>query len=138
MNNLDTSKLLAQIIIALLPILTAFIVRYLNIKSVQLKDITKNKQLDNYINLAIATIQDIVIATNQTTVDNLKKQGQFTQEAQKQVFKDVKEKVLKILPETAKKAILLLYGDINSFLDTQIEVAVNQNKPANKDKSKVI
>lgn len=128
MSNIEVETLLIQILIALLPILTAFIVRYLNAKASQLKEYTKNKKIDNFIDLAQNTIQDIVIETNQTIVDTLKQQGKFDKEAQKSAFEISKTKILKTLTIKSKQAIELIYGDLNDFIDTQIEVAVNRAK----------
>ena len=127
MNN-ETTTLLTQVLIAVLPILTAFTARYLNAKALELKDYTKNKNIGVLIDLAQSTIQDIVIETNQTVVETLKKQGAFDKDVQKQTFNTVKNKVLKMLTIKSKQAIELIYGDLNDFIDTQIEVAVNRAK----------
>lgn len=126
--NSELNKLLIQIIIAVLPILTAFFVRYLNIKTSQLKDVIKNKKINDYIDLADKTIQDIVIQTNQTFVDTFKKTQTFDENEQKEAFKITKTKIMKILTKQSKEAIKMIYGDLDSYINTKIEVGVNQNK----------
>lgn len=77
---------LIQLLIAILPILTAFIVRLLNLKSNEIKELTKNSKLDKYVDYAADIIKKSVIAVNQTFVEKLKEQNAFTPEKQKEAF----------------------------------------------------
>ena len=79
----DLQTVLVQLLIAILPILLAFIIRLLNLKSNEIKQLTRNKLLDNYINYATDIIQKSVIAVNQIFVEKLKEQNAFTPEKQK-------------------------------------------------------
>ncbi|MGP1488373.1 MAG: hypothetical protein ACTTIX_04160 [Peptoanaerobacter stomatis] len=126
--KIELNTLLVQLLIAIIPILSAFIVRLLNLKASEIKQFTKNTRLNKYIDLAKDIVTKSVIAVNQTYVDKLKEQKIFTEEKQKQAFKLAKDKILSILTEDVKKAILLLYGDLNSFLDAQIEATVKELK----------
>lgn len=119
---------LIQVLIAILPILSAFLIRVLNLKAEQIKQLNKNRKLDKFIDLAKDIIEKSVISVNQTYVEKLKEQKEFTEEKQKEAFKIAKKKILSILTEDTKKAILLLYGDLNAFLDSQIEATVNNVK----------
>ena len=126
--KIELNTLLVQLLIAIIPILSAFIVRLLNLKASEIEQFTKNTRLNKYIDLAKDIVTKSVIAVNQTYVDKLKEQKIFTEEKQKQAFKLAKDKILSILTEDVKKAILLLYGDLNSFLDAQIEATVKELK----------
>lgn len=119
---------LIQLLIAILPILTTFIVRLLNMKSNEIKELTKNSRLDKYIDYVADIIKKSVIAVNQTFVEKLKEQGNFTIEKQKEAFELAKKKILSMLNEDAKKALTMIYGDLNTFLDAQIEATVNNLK----------
>lgn len=119
---------LIQLLIAILPILTAFIVRLLNLKSNEIKELTKNSKLDKYVDYAADIIKKSVIAVNQTFVEKLKEQNAFTPEKQKEAFELAKKKILSMLNEDAKKILAAIYGDLNTFLDSQIEATVNNLK----------
>lgn len=119
---------LIQLLIAILPILTAFIVRLLNLKSNEIKEVTKNSKLDKYVDYAADIIKKSVIAVNQTFVEKLKEQNAFTPEKQKEAFELAKKKILSMLNEDAKKILAAIYGDLNTFLDSQIEATVNNLK----------
>jgi hypothetical protein len=124
----ELQTVLVQLLIAILPILSAFIIRLLNLKSNEIKQLTKNSKLDKYIDYAADIIKKSVIAVNQTFVEKLKEQGAFTQEKQKEAFELAKKKILSMLNEDSKKVLASIYGDLNTFLDSQIEATVNNLK----------
>ena len=74
------------------------------------------------------TINNCVIATNQTYVEALKKAGAFDMEAQKTAFNMTKNAVLAILSDEAKRYLTNAVGDLNEYITQQIEAAVNVNK----------
>ena len=131
----ELQTILIQLLIAILPILTAFIVRLLNLKSNEIKELTKNSKLDKYVDYAADIIKKSVIAVNQTFVEKLKEQNAFTSEKQKEAFELAKKKILSMLNEDAKKALASIYDDLNAFLDAQIEATVNnlKNQTAEKE-----
>lgn len=124
----ELQEVLVQLLIAILPILSAFIIRLLNLKSNEIKQLTKNSKLDKYIDYAADIIKKSVIAVNQTFVEKLKEQGAFTPEKQKEAFELAKKKILSMLNEDSKKVLKSIYGDLNTFLDSQIEATVNNLK----------
>ena len=70
-----------------------------------------------------------VIATNQTYVESLKKQGKFDAEAQKVAFNQTYEAVMCILSEEAKEYLNEAVGDLNLYITQKIEAEVQLNKP---------
>ena len=74
------------VIIPLLGILTAYAVKIINAKMEQISSNRKNELEKKYLNMLSSTITECVMATTQTYVDSLKKQGAFTAEAQKNAF----------------------------------------------------
>ena len=115
-------------IIPILGILTAFIVKFLKIKSEEIVGKVDNDIAEKYIYLITDTITNCVIATNQTYVDSLKKEGKFDEKAQKVAFEKTLNAVLAILSEDAKIYIKETTGDLNTYLSQMIEAEVSKNK----------
>lgn len=127
-----TSELLTQIfqvcIIPLLGVLTTFIIKWINVKSNQIQKNNDNVLANKYIQMLTDTINSCVIATNQTYVESLKKQGKFDAEAQKQAFEQTTQAVLTILSQEAKDYLANIYGDLDKYISEKIEASVNINK----------
>lgn len=86
---------------------------------------------NKYLELAEKLVTDCVMATNQTYVDSLKSNGAFDKEAWTTAFEKSKNKVLKLLSEAQKEVIVEVYGDLETWVNTQIECKVKELK--NKD-----
>lgn len=127
-----TMELVTQIfevcIIPLLGVLTAFFVKWVNAKTAEIADTRKNETEKKYINMLNNTISDCVIATTQTYVDALKKQGAFDAEAQKVAFTMTYEAVVKLLTDEATEYLNEAVGDLNLYITQKIESEVNLNK----------
>ena len=129
---MDWLNLLTQIfevcIIPLLAVLTTYIVKYIQVKNAEITAKSENELVDKYVNMLSYTISSCVVATNQTYVEALKKQGKFDAEAQKTAFNMTLNAVMEILSEDAKKYLSEAFGDLNSYITSQIEASVNVNK----------
>ena len=88
----------------------------------------ENEKIAITLEQVISMVLDCVEKTNQTYVDELKKKGEFTKEASEEAFKICKETALAMLSEDAKKIIAMVYGDVDTYLDTLIEATVRQLK----------
>jgi hypothetical protein len=125
-------ELLAQImevvVIPLLGILTAYVVKVVNAKLAETAASRKNELEKKYLDMLSDTISDCVIATTQTYVDSLKKQGKFDADAQKEAFNQTYEAVMCILSEEAKEYLNEAIGDLNLYITQKIEAEVNVNK----------
>ena len=115
-------------LIPLLGVLVTYLVKYINTKSKELEASTENELAKKYISLLSSTITNCVIATNQTYVETLKKQGKFDAEAQKEAFNMTLNAVMALLTDEAKQYLSEIYGDLNTYITNQIEATVNQNK----------
>ena len=115
-------------LIPLLGVLVTYLVKYINTKSKELEASTDNELAKKYISLLSSTITNCVIATNQTYVESLKKQGKFDAEAQKEAFNMTLNAVMALLTDEAKQYLSEIYGDLNTYITNQIEATVNQNK----------
>ena len=129
---MDWLNLLTQIfevcIIPLLAVLTTYIVKYIQVKSAEITEKTDNALADKYTVMLADTITACVLATNQTYVEALKKQGSFDAEAQKVAFNMTLNAVMNILSDDAKKYLTEAFGDLNAYITSQIEASVNVNK----------
>jgi hypothetical protein len=125
-------EMLAEIfevcIIPLLGVLTAYFIKYVNAKSAELDTKVKNETQKKYLEMLNSTITDCVIATTQTYVDSLKKQGTFDVEAQKVAFTMTYESVVKLLTDEATEYLNEAVGDLQLYITQKIEAEVNLNK----------
>ena len=116
-------------VLPLLGVLTMYIVKFIQVKSAEITGKVDNDLADKYINMLAVTIENCVVATNQTYVEALKAAGKFDAEAQKTAFNMTKNAVMVILSDEAKKYLESAVGDLNEYITQQIEAAVNVNKP---------
>lgn len=115
-------------IIPLLGVLTAFFVKWVNAKSLEIKSNIDDTNLKKYMDMLTTTITDCVIATNQTYVESLKAQGKFDAAAQKKAFELTSEAVLSILSQDAQEYLTSAVGDLNAYIAKKIEAEVNIKK----------
>lgn len=121
-------KIAEVCLIPLLGVLTAFFIKWLKAKEAELLVKVENDTADKYVSMVAQTITDCVIATNQTYVETLKKQGSFDAEAQKIAFQKTLDAVIAVLSDDAKDYLSELYGDVTAYLTTRIEAEVNLQK----------
>lgn len=121
-------KIAEVCLIPLLCVLTAFFIKWLKAKEAELLVKVENDTADKYVSMVAQTITDCVIATNQTYVETLKKQGSFDAEAQKIAFQKTLDAVVAVLSDDAKAYLSELYGDATAYLTTRIEAEVNLQK----------
>ena len=122
-------------LIPLLGVLTTYLVKYIQVKAeeIQLKnkereDFEHSEKLNKYIAMLADTITQCVIATNQTYVETLKKEGKFDLEAQQIAFQKTLLAVQATLTAEAKQYLIEFYGDLDIYITSAIEAAVNANK----------
>lgn len=115
-------------IIPLLGILSYYLIQFITIKGEEAQSKIDNALVDKYIKMATETVVSCVKATNQTYVDSLKATGAFDVEAQKKAFDMTKNAVLSILTAEAQKYLTEAVGDLNIYINQQIEAAVKDEK----------
>lgn len=129
---MEWMSLLYQIIevcvIPLLGILTVYVIKYINAKSEEIQIQIDNDLADKYVNMLAETITACVIATNQTYVESLKKQGKFDAEAQKEAFNQTYNAIMAVLTNEAKLYLTNIYGDLAAYITARIEAEVNISK----------
>ena len=121
-------EILQVCVIPLLGVLTAYIIKFINIKSLEIQSNVSNDMADKYIGMVAETISACVIATNQTYVEALKKQNAFTADAQKEAFNLTYNAVMAILTDDAKEYLAEIYGDVAAYITNKIEAEVNISK----------
>jgi hypothetical protein len=115
-------------VIPLLGVLTMYLVQFIRLKSQEITNKTDSDLADKYIQMLTDTITTCVIATNQTYVEALKRQGKFDKEAQKEAFKLTYNAVMAVLTDEAKHYLAAIYGDLTAYITTRIEAEVNVSK----------
>ena len=115
-------------LIPLLGILTTFLVNFINAKMTEVIEKTDDATAKKYLNMLTETVADCVMATNQTYVDALKKEGKFDAEAQKVALQTTYDEVMKLLNAEAKEYLTEASGDLEALIKTKIEATVKAVK----------
>ena len=85
----------------------------------------QNEKTKDLLAQATLVVTNAVRAVFQTYVDSLKKSGNFGKEAQIEALNKAKNIALTQLSEDVKEYIQNNFGDINTWLTTQIEATIN-------------
>ena len=115
-------------IIPLFGVLVAYVVKYINVKGNEIAANVDSELASKYIVMLTTTIADCVVATNQTYVETLKKEGKFDKDAQAKAFQMTYDAVMDILTDDAKEYLANFYGDLTLYLTKRIEAEVVANK----------
>lgn len=129
---MDWLEILYQIlevcVIPLLGILTAFLVKWLRAKELEVLDKIDSETADKYIAMLFDTITACVSTTTETYVKALKAEGKFDAEAQKIAFNKTYEAIIATLSEEAKGYLTSIYGDLTTYLTVKIEAEIKAQK----------
>lgn len=87
-----------------------------------------NEMIDKLIDSAQSTVTRIVSSISQTYVDSLKNSGEFNKEAATIAKDTAIAKATELLSDEAIKAIEIVHGSFDSWLDIVIEDAVKTLK----------
>jgi methionyl-tRNA synthetase len=129
---MDWLKVLEQIFeLVVYPVLSIagiYITYLISVKIKELKQKTNNDLAKKYLDMLNDTISSAVLATTQTYVESLKKQGKFDAEAQKVAFKQTYDAVMKVLTDEAINYITVSVGDLETYITNKIEADVKLSK----------
>lgn len=129
---MDWLSLLYQIlelcVIPILGVLTAYIIKYIDIKNIEIQSKVDNDTANKYIAMLANTISACVMATNQTYVEALKRENAFSAEAQKEAFNLTFNAVMSVLTQEAQEYLTEVYGDLTAYITYKIEAEVNAHK----------
>ena len=115
-------------ILPILGILTKWLVNFIQNKIAETNAKTNNELTQKYLTMFGNTVTQCVLATNQTYVEALKKEGKFDLEAQKKAFEMTKDAILMILQGEVLDYISEIISDLDTYIDEQIEANVNMYK----------
>ncbi len=122
------NNVLMTIITLAVPVITSYLLKIFQVwmqnKFGDMNDKTSQKYLFEITNIIVQAVQ----CTAQTYVDALKKEGEFSKEAQTIAFEKTKDIVLSLLANDMKEFIERSYGDLDLWLNTKIEQMVRDTK----------
>ena len=122
------STLLQAVLIAAVPVISAFIGKGLTALSGYLSSKTENDTAKKYLTAAEEAAKKAVTYTSQTYVDALKKSGSFSKETQEEAPSRAVDKAKSLLTVEAIAFLEEAYGDVTEFLKTNIEAEVRSQK----------
>ena len=129
---MDWSLVLKQIFeLIVYPVISLaglYLIYLIGVKIKELKQKADNETAKKYLDMLNNTIASAVLATTQTYVEALKKEGKFDAEAQKAAFNQTYEAVMKVLNAEAIKYITESIGDLETYITNQIEAQVKLTK----------
>lgn len=128
--NIETflMDLLYVVLVAAIPVLTNYLVAFLESKKSQIDDNKKNLDFANTLTKALEIVSSVVKYVSQTYVDDLKKQGKFDAIAQEEALKKAIETIQSQLDEDTKELLITAYGDLQTWIRVQIEAAIKDSK----------
>ena len=121
-------KALYAVITAAVPVITGFVCKWLASLYENNKTKIKNENVQAVLGQVTDAIGTAVETTTSTYVKNLKAEGLFNEDAQKEAFNKTFDAVKKQLTEDAKKIITETYGDVDTYVTNKIEQKVEENK----------
>jgi hypothetical protein len=116
------------VVYPVLSIAGIYLTYLISVKIKELKQKANDETARKYLDMLNDTIQSAVLATTQTYVESLKKQGKFDAEAQKIAFKQTYDAVMKVLTDDAIKYITASVGDLETYVTNRIEADVKLSK----------
>ena len=129
---MDWTEVLKQIFeLVIYPVLSVggiYLTYLISVKIKELKQKTNDDTAKKYLDMLNTTISSAVLATTQTYVDTLKKEGKFDLEAQKKAFQQTYDAVMKVLTADAIKYITESVGDLETYVTNKIEAEVKLTK----------
>lgn len=121
-------ELLKIVIMIVVPVATSVLTYYAQKYFNQLIDENVNDEMEAILTKGFQILMDSVNYVQQTYVDSLKKQDKFTAEAQKEAFELAKKRAIELMNQHTQDAIIHIYGNLDTYIDTMIESIINQNK----------
>ena len=94
-----------------------------------IKSKVKHSKVQEYLERAETYLTSAVAMVNQTFVEQLKKDGCFDTDMQKQAFQMAMDSWLEMMSDEMKAVIMEEVGDFETYIKTQIEAKVNFLKP---------
>lgn len=124
------ATLLQAVLLAVVPVGTAFLAQGIRSLSRYASAKTDNALAQKYLDEAAYAIATAVSQTNQTYVDALKKSGKFTKENQQEALGMAIREAVSLMRHETIAFLKEAYGDMDNYLVSQIEAEVRKQKLA--------
>lgn len=112
------SVVVTSIVLPLLSIAGAKLVQLINSK-------IKNNKAANFLSTATTIIINAVRSVFQTYVEDLKKEDKFDEASQKLALLKARDIALNQMTDDVKNYITSTYGDLDTWINTNIEATIN-------------
>lgn len=127
--TLVLEQLFELLVYPVITIAGIYLTYLISVKIKEIKQKVDNDMANKYLDMLNDTISNAVLATTQTYVETLKKQGKFDEEAQKVAFQMTYDAIMKVLTTDAVKYITESVGDLETYVTNKIESTVQMTKP---------
>lgn len=114
-----------MIVTAIVGLLASMAIAAIDAKKKEILQRIQDKRAKKYVEMITETIKKCVIVTNQTYVESLKEENIFDETAHKEAFKRTYDAVLNLLSGDVINYISEVYGDIEAYITSGIEMQVN-------------
>lgn len=115
------SVVVSAVVLPLISLIGAKIVSFINTK---INNDKASKMMEEATNIVTNAVRSVF----QTYVESLKKQGTFDKESQIYALEKAKSTALNQMSDEIKSYIKSNYGNINTWLSTQIEATISKLK----------
>ena len=123
-----TTKVLELLVFPAISALAIYFTTWLKAKKLELEEKIKNDTTKKYIDMLDKTVIECVLATKQTYVDALKKEGTFDIEAQKKAFQLTFDAITSTLTDEAQVYLNTAVKDLKAYITTKIEASISATK----------
>lgn len=124
--------LICVVVSIVVPIIAGLLAWGISVLKKLVNEKIDNATLKEVLNDGLTVLENSVKYTYQTYVEGMKDKDIFDEAAQKQALQMAKDKALSMLSEGFIETIKNLYGDVNNWLETNIESTIYTLKNSNK------
>lgn len=129
--------LICVVVSIVVPIIAGLLAWGISVLKKLVNEKIDNATLREVLNDGLTVLENSVKYTYQTYVEGMKDKDIFDEAAQKQALQMAKDKALSMLSEGFINMIKDMYGDVNNWLETNIESTIYTLKNSNKTVDKV-
>ena len=124
MNEILLNVLSVVVTAIILPLISLAGTKLIGWLSTKIKNEKANNILETATNIVINAVKSVF----QTYVDSLKKEGKFDKESQLVALNKAKDVAISQMSEDVKEFIKNNYGNLDAWLNTQIEATIDTLK----------
>lgn len=129
--------LICVVVSIVVPIIAGLLAWGISVLKKLVNEKIDNATLKEVLNDGLTVLENSVKYTYQTYVEGMKDKDIFDEAAQKQALQMAKDKALSMLSDGFINMIKDMYGDVNNWLETNIESTIYTLKKSNKTVDKI-